>query len=213
MPNYYYDDAVYDADLVWIAAFMAQRMNNGYVKADDAIGMTRANSQLVREILRDHLNRICDEDRELAQEARQYYRGFTFRLLQGQINNFDLASLQAADKDQVNNRELNIIASLPSGFLRHKEKQRVDAIINNAKGGLVGTVGERVDLNIEVLRCYFSQTYLTNFVTALTDKDQIVYFGFKHDIEPKTKLSIDGKVKRHNGIQTQLNYVTIKGKS
>jgi hypothetical protein len=207
----YHNNDLYDADLVWMAAFVAQRMNNGYVKFGEVTNKT-ANCVLLREIINNHLSLIRDQDRELAKEARDYYRGFTFKLLQGEISSFDRAALTVADHDQVNDRGINIIASLPLGFLRQKEKQRVESIIQKAQGGFVGSVGNRVVVNIEALRSVYSDKYGTNFITARTDQDQIVWFSFKTSLEVGAQVSVEGRVKRHDNNQTQLHYVQLKEK-
>jgi len=68
---------------------------------------------------------------------------------------------------------------------------------------------DRVTANIEVLKCVFSQKWNVYFVTAITDKDQSIFFSYKQDVSPGTILSIKGNVKRQDNNTTQLNRVKV----
>ena len=67
---------------------------------------------------------------------------------------------------------------------------------------------EKVELNIEVVRCNYSDNWNTNYVTAIVD-DAVVFFASSKKLELGSKLRVYGKVKRHKEDRTQLSHVKL----
>lgn len=202
----------YNADDVWAAAVAAQRVNNKYIKyvEPDAIESQKSNRDLLMNFLTD-LSTIRDEDREQGQLIRKYYKGLTFKVLQGKkLNAFDKDVMQLANRDVITSfYDVAVITSLPSCYERAIKRDQDERRIDSARGGFVGAIGNKVELEIEVLRCVFSKNYFVHFVTGVTSEDQAVFFSFKQELKSGLKLKIKGTVKAHRDNSTQLNRVKV----
>lgn len=204
-------DPVYPADAVWAAAFAAHRVNGQYIKVGYARGPGEiCNRDLIRGYL-EHGQDVTDQDRELAQQARSFFKGFSFKALKGDLGYWDKISWEVADKDQINSHGLSVIAALPSSYFRLKHRESLDDVVRNARGGLIGTVGKKIDpICVKVLACVHSIKWFTHFVTAVTDQDQVVKFALKDFVKPGTMLVVQGRVRGHTDNVTQLHYTRVK---
>ena len=77
---------------------------------------------------------------------------------------------------------------------------------------IIGKIKDRVDLRVKVLRSFLSQKWGCYFITALTENDEVVFFGSSKIITKVGDiLDIRGTVKGHrsddHGMITQLNRV------
>lgn len=200
---------------VVVAACAAQRINGQYVRHPYQVNgkmYNKTNRELVYSFLEDQ-SAILDVDRQMAENIKQFYKGYTFKILSGAfVSEFDLNVMKMLEEECIPKSAYNIaiLASLPSFYI--KAKQRSDAYqrVLNCQGGYVGTVGERVTLHIEVLKSVFSQKWGVWFITAITSKDQAIFFSYKQDLAAGTVCQIDGTVKRQDNNQTQLNRVKVK---
>ena len=73
----------------------------------------------------------------------------------------------------------------------------------------VAAVGERVQLNVEVVKAVFSANYNVYFITAKTDGHQMVFFSYREKLPVGEFRTIKGHVKAHRPDATQLNRVRI----
>ena len=206
---------------VWAAACAAQRVNSEYVKEEQ--WMRNATPPYIakrrnRDVMMDFLHgaeTLTDEDRAAGEQCRTFLQSdLTFRALKGKLTEFDGAiSKCLAVQDRfytVSHRyELAVIAALPNFVRRTQTRQDSDQRIRFAQGGLIGKVGDKITVNIEVLSANYSQQFNTFWVCAVTDQDQPVMFGLKEKHDAGTHLSIQGKVKAHRDNLTQLNYVKV----
>jgi hypothetical protein len=102
-----------------------------------------------------------------------------------------------------------VIASLPASYERAVKRDTQNRKLESASGGFVGRVGDKVKLNVEVVRSVFSQQWNVYFVSGITSDDQAVFFSYREAI-PDGKLVVAyGTVKAHRGNSTQLNRVKI----
>ena len=69
-----------NADDVWAAACMAQRLNQGYIKVSEDAPSGQKNRSLVEHYLAD-TSKITDEDREEGKLVRKFYQAYTFKSL------------------------------------------------------------------------------------------------------------------------------------
>jgi len=208
---------------VWAAASAAQRVNGGYFKEstfvwDETAGIQKLNKRRNRDVMMEFLqnpDRLLVEDVEAGEQCRDFLaKDITFRAIKGQLTDFDRSVQQVlAVKDRfytVSNRyELAVVASLPNSAARAQERQTADQRIQFARGGLIGNVGNKVTTNVEVIRTFYKNDFNIYYVTAITDQDQAVTFGFKEKFDVGTHLTIQGKVKAHRDNLTQLNYVKV----
>jgi hypothetical protein len=199
-----------NADDVWAAACMAQRLNQGYIKVSEDAPSGQKNRSLVSHYLAD-TSKITDEDREQGKQVRKFYQAFTFKILKGiKLGEFDNTAMLLSNRDTIDtNYDVAVITSLPSGYERGMKRQTVDQRIAFAKGGLIGRVSDKVSPSIEVLKSVFSQTWNTHYVTGITSDDQVLFFAFKQQLEVGKMYDLYGTVKAHRDNSTQLNRVKV----
>jgi hypothetical protein len=73
----------------------------------------------------------------------------------------------------------------------------------------VAGIGEKVQLNVEVVKAVYSQNYGVYFITAKTDGHQMVFFSYRERKAVGEWLTIRGSVKAHRSDATQLSRVRI----
>ena len=216
MPKYQKLVLNYNADDVWGAAVQAQRINGSYVKLtmiseSDPTLTKLSNRMIVEKLLADPFT-ITDEDREQGKKVRAFFQAYTFKILQGKaLNEFNNTAMLISNRDVITSTyDVAVIASLPSSYERGVKQQTVDQRINFAQGGHVGTIGDKVNLNVEIVKRIWSEKWMTSFVTGITPEDQVVFFAFKHELEIGKTISIQGTVKgQREPNTTQLNRVKV----
>jgi hypothetical protein len=206
----------FNADDVWGAACQAQRINGKYVKlsriseSDPDINQ-QSNRQIIEALLADPFT-ITDEDREQGKKVRAFFQAYTFKILQGKaLSEFNNTAMLISNRDVITSvYDVAVIASLPSSYERGVKQQTVEQRINFARGGYIATVGDKVSVSIEVLKCVYSEKWGTHFVTGINSEDQITFFAYKKQLEIGKTISIQGTVKsQRNPNTTQLNRVKV----
>jgi hypothetical protein len=208
---------------VWASACAAQRINSGYFKdivwewnevKNRNMVVKRKNRELMMELL-EHPERLLVEDVEQGEELRHWLQNdLTFRALKSQLTEFDTATRKClAVKDRfytVSERyELAVVAALPNVMLKAKAREAAQDRLSTTSGELIGNVGDKIQLNVEVIRTVFSKNWNVNFVTAVTADNQAVFFSYRQDLTVGHFHTIRGSVKAHKDGQTQLNRVSI----
>ena len=206
---------------VWAAACAAQRINGEYLKEDQWMPNAtppyiakRRNRDVMMEFLMSPTDLTVD-DVEAGEKCRNYLQNdLTFRALKSKLTEFDTATqkcLAVTDRFYtVSQRyELAVVAALPNVYAKATAREATQDRIAETSGELIGNVGDKVTLNLEVIRTVFSKTWNVNFVTAITEDNRAVFFSNKEKFDAGTHLSIRGTVKAHKDIQTQLNRVSI----
>jgi hypothetical protein len=208
---------------VWAAACAAQRVNGGYYKEshfewNEATQVNQLVKRRNRDIMMEFLqnpHQLLVEDVEAGEQVRDFMqKDLTFRALKGQLTDFDQSVSKCLAVTErfytVSNRyELAVIAALPNSARRSQERQDAQQRIQFAQGGLIGSVGDKITANVEVISASYSQPYNIFWIRAITDQDQPVTFSNKHKFDVGTSITIQGKVKAHRDNLTQLNYVKV----
>jgi hypothetical protein len=213
-----------DADTVWSAACAAQRINGEYVKmvtsyatCDEILPNSleqaetkQTNRQIIDRLLAD-TSMITDADRVQAEAVRKYYKGFTFKILQGKmLSEFDNNAMVIANRDVIEaTYDVAVIASLPASYERAVKRDTLNRKIESVSGGFVGRVGDKVKLTVEVVRSVFSQQWNVFFITGITSDDQAVFFSYREAIPTGKMIVAQGTVKAHRDNSTQLNRVKV----
>ena len=199
---------------VLAAACAAQRVNGTYIKVPLQLGDNKprqTNRELVYQYLEDE-SFITDADRLLAEDIKEYFKGYTFKVLSGAyLSEFDRNTMKILEEEFTpEGYNVALLCSIPNNYLKAKKRDEADRRTRFAQGGYIGKIGERLNLQVEVIRCIFSQKWGIFYITAMTTSDQAVFFGYKQEVAEGTVLNIDGTVKRQDNNQTQLNRVKIK---
>jgi hypothetical protein len=204
-------DAI-DADLVWSAACTAYRINGGYFKEPETIGdqvIRPTNRDLVRRAL-DQDELITDADRELARNCRRHMAAaVTLQALRAELGEWARITARVCDLNKITSMyDFSVITAMPHSYVKQLKKESVDARLARCDG-LIGKLGDKVELAVEVVRNNYSAKYNTWFVSAVTGDDHAVFFAYREEIRPETNLNIRGTIKRHTDSATQLNRVKL----
>jgi hypothetical protein len=198
------------ADDVWGAACAAQRINGSYVKYIPDGEQGETNRQMIDNFLA-NTDLITEADREQGKLVRTYYKGLTFKILQGKkLNDFDNTAMVIANRDVIESTyDVAVIASLPSCYERSVARDNINRKLENASGGYIGRIGDKIKVNVEVVRSSYSQQWNVYFVSGVTNDDQAVFFSYKQPIDAGKLIIAQGTVKAHRGNSTQLNRVKV----
>lgn len=200
----------YSADNVWGAAVVAYRCNKGYVKAIAPDTNQSTNRQLIEQSLKDNVP-LTEADIEEGRKIRQYFKALTFKVIEGkQLTPFLQSAMEIASKDQItDNLGIGTIASLPATYKKMTSRDNVENRIKWARGGFIGEVGDNTTQTIEIVKQLWSNNYNTYYFTGINDKDQVLFFAYKNNMEIGTSVTIEGKVKSHRDNSTQLSHVKV----
>jgi hypothetical protein len=196
------------------AACAAQRVNGTYIKVPYQLGdenKRQTNRELVYQYLENE-SFITDDDRLLAEDIKEYFKGYTFKVLSGAyLSEFDRNTMKILEEEFTpEGYNVALLCSIPNNYLKAKKRDEADRRTRFAQGGYVGKIGERLNLQVEVIKCVFSQKWGIFYITAMTTSDQAIFFGYKQEVATGTVLNINGTVKRQDNNQTQLNRVKVK---
>ena len=205
-------ETTYKAEDVWAASWQAYITNGKqYIKAImPDVPNHKTNRMIVEELLAD-TTQITQESRDMGETMQRYFLGLTFKLIEGKtLSPFLQGAYDAATKHTITSKlDLAIIASLPATYEKSAKRDDVNRRINFARGGYVGTIGDKVSLNIEVIKSLWSQKWNTWYLTGITGEDQVVFFACKESFDIGTHLTIKGVVKGTRDNSTQLNRVKV----
>jgi hypothetical protein len=212
-----YTRPTYNVADIFAAAAAAYRINGAYIKQDEVTFHESgnhtvdkiANKTLVHQFLKGSFD-LRDEDREMGEKVRQHCNGLSFKIITGKtLSEFEQAMLTIADKETTDsNYDIAVVASLPASYERAQARIQQDAMLREKSGTLTDAVGDKVELDIDVVRCNYSNNWDTHFVTATVD-NAVVFFATRNKLELGSKLRIKGKVKAHKEDRTQLSHVKI----
>ena len=212
---------MFTADQVWGLAVAADRINEGYFKEpvwtqpdNDLTGpmvlVKDANKLMVKQWLRtNNFTAATAEDIAKGQEIRNYFNGFLLKQISGKINEFEQQALRIAQMDEFTNRnmlEFAIVSCLPSVMIRDQSRNELAREVRYSTQ-LTGNVGDKIQGEIEVVKCYYSKDYDKFRVTAKL-VDSFVDFWYNSNLEAGDRISIKAKIKSVRGDNTtQLNFV------
>lgn len=210
-----YTRPTYNVADVFASACAAFRINGSYIKQDEVTFHENgnhtvdkiANKTLVHQFLKGAFD-LRDEDREMGDKVRQHCNGLSFKIITGKtLSEFEQAMLTIADKETTDsNYDIAVVASLPASYERAQARIQQDAMLREKGGTLTDAVGDKVELDIEVVRCNYSNEWGVFYVTAIADAG-VVYFARNTKVDVDSKIRIKGKVKRHKEDRTQLSHV------
>jgi len=215
-------DTVVSAQVVWGAAAYADRINGVeyrkepeyLVRADGTFDgntiVRQPNKIHMWEAIRDN-SLITDADRELGRLAHDYVRkNLVVRALKGTLSEFDQALTASVDMEQfMTGADRYEIALVTSQIRAYREGTRLEAVMEDVITTPVAEVGEKIQLNVEVVKSVYSANYNVYFITAKTDGHQMVFFSYREKIKNGSWITIRGSVKAHRPDATQLNRVKV----
>ena len=210
---------MFTADQVWGLAVAADRINEGYFKEpvwstpEDSTPpkvVKNANKLMVKQWLRtNNFTAASEADIEKGREVRNYFNGFLLKQISGKINEFEQQALRIAQMDEFTGKhmlEFAIVSCLPSVMIRDQSRNELAREVRTSTQ-LQGAVGDKIQGEIEVVKCYYSKDYDKFRVTAKL-VDSFVDFWYNSKLEAGDRVSIKAKIKSIRGDNTtQLNFV------
>lgn len=202
---------VYPMTDVFAASAMAYRVNGDQYLKYPSFGSVRPNWDLMVEALTSMPENITDADRQRGDEVRRHFRRVLFTILSKDVvSSFDRSISEFLDNETTRSAlEIAIIASLPKVHAADVARRSVDERINFARGGYIGAVGDRIEVEVEVLRTIYSKNWNCYFMTAITTDEQLIRWSASNSVETGLKTTIRGTVKSHTENQTKLGRVKI----
>jgi hypothetical protein len=150
-----------------------------------------------------------EADIEKGREVRNYFNGFLLKQISGKINEFEQQALRIAQMDEFTGKhmlEFSIVSCLPSVMIRDQSRNELAREVRYSTQ-LTGNVGDKIQGEIEVVKCYYSKDYDKFRVTAKL-VDSFVDFWYNSNLEAGDRISIKAKIKSVRGDNTtQLNFV------
>ena len=208
------------ANRAWGAAVAAFRINGSYIKTQKWPGfdysafvgpMRIPNKTLAKSLLSDLENEITSEDIEKGKDVQRYYKTFIFKVISDKpLSDFDKQAMRVSECEEITCEfDFAILISLIGVSIQKRQRDSVEQKIAFASGGFIGSIGNKVTVEVEVIKTVFSQAWNTYYSTAITNANQAVFFSCKKYLAVNEKLKIVGTVKAHKENKTQLNRVKI----
>lgn len=158
------------------------------------------------------LLKVTQEDKELAEEIRSYFRRLMFAAVTGE-NEFQtkVNSLLFTENMPVN--EIGYVACLPSVYKRDYARNQINKRIKTVDEEYLAPIGSNIlDKDCEVLSCQRSKNFDAWNVDAIIENKMVSWMS-KVDLKPGACVVVKAKVKdhskhwKHETPVTRLNYV------
>ena len=220
-PRQQHTDIVVSAEQVWGAAAYADRVNGGEYRKEPEYRVAedgRITDEVVRQANKIHMwnaitdaSRITPPDMETGRLALDYVRkSLVIKGLKGNMSEFDQALSHVVEMEQfLTGADRYEIALVTSQIRAWREGTRMEAVLEDVDRTPVAAVGERVQLDVTVVKAVYSTNYNVYFITAKTDHNQMVFFSYRERLPVGDRCEIKGTVKAHRTDATQLNRVRI----
>jgi len=213
-------DVAVSAEVIWAAAAYADRVNDGEYRKEPeyCVIEDRITGEVVRQPNKIHMwqairdaSLITDQDTETGRRALDYVRrNLVIKGLKGTLSDFDRSLSHVVEMEQfLTTADRYEIALVTSQIRAYREGTRMDAVLADVNTDPVAAIGERVELEVTVVRAVYSTNYNVYFITAKTTANQMVLFSYRERRPVGECLRIRGAVKAYRQEATQLNRVRI----
>ena len=206
----------YTADLVWAAACVAYRVNDGYLKApevnDQGVITRPTNRELVRRYLLDAGEHyVTPADIEQGRKCRQdLVNAATMSALRNRATEWTLLTAEMAALETITtDYEVSVITAMPKSHVQNLARESADGRLAYCETNPVGTDNQMVTVQGEVVRSNYSAKWNTFYVTVISDTNHQVFFAYREGLEPGQPIKLRGRVKGHADRATQLSRVKL----
>ena len=220
-PRQQHTDIVVSAEQIWGAAAYADRINGGEYRKEPEYRVLddgRISDEVVRAANKTHMwtaildtSRITTDDCDTGRQALDYVRKtLVMKGLRGNLSDFDQALSRVVEMDEfMTGADRYEIALVTSQIRAWREGTRIEAVLADVDRTPVAAVGDKVQLNVQVVKAVYSTNYNVYFITAKTDHNQMVFFSYRERLPVGDRREIKGSVKAHRPDATQLNRVRV----
>jgi hypothetical protein len=212
-----FENPSYKTETVFAAACAAHRVNSGYFKEDQIKYFNDgeyevekvANKKLIHQFLTGSFE-VTQEDVDMANNVRQYCHSLSFNILRGKtLSDFENTMLKIAESEMIDSRyDIAVASCLPMSYERNQIRIQENIILREKSGTLDNNIGDKVQLQVEVVRCNYSKQWNIWYVTGTVD-NAVVFFGYKNKIDSGSIINVKGTVKDHKDDRTQLTRVKV----
>ena len=207
---------LYTADQVWGAAVVADRVNGGnyykvpnvQIENDQYVTKNRTNRDLMLDALS---TGVSEADQAEGRAVREWHqKNLTLKSLKGNLSDFDRSMMDMINLDNFDTRADRYALSLvPSQVRAYTNGRREEDARERSIGGHIGQEGDKVTLDVEVVRSNYSQKWTVWFNNAITKEGKMIFFSYREQLAAGAQLRIQGTVKAHRDDSTQLNRVKV----
>ena len=190
-------------DVIWAAACEAHVINGGYIGASSANPQNkRFNKHIMLQLISEPSS-ISEASFEKGKDVQAYLKGLVFQMLSDSLTYYSQKLVRIASTDYENEEdvvpEIGIIASAPRAVEKHMEREYARSNIENSTGGYIGNIGDRVQLEITILKVVYSEQWNCYYINALTSTDSVVLFSSsKNELQRiKSEHLISATVRSH----------------
>jgi hypothetical protein len=197
--------------LAFSVAVAAYRINGGYYKEPQVVGnvVLPPNKVLARELINTP-EKITTEDKEQAELLVQYFKGYTFRLLTGQISEFERNFLDLAQQEQIVSRDIGLLCYAPQAYNNYLKTRTQEQKLEQCAREHLGEVGDRASGHLTVISSVYSSNWWCHFITAVTDTGHRIQFVSKQGLTEDGRYTFKGKIRElADSYVTKLNYVKL----
>lgn len=160
------------------------------------------------------LIRITQEDKDLADTIRHYFRRLIFSAI-ADDNSFESNVNQILNSESIAPNNFGFIACLPSVHQRYIASSKVNKASNTCDASYVGSVGEHIaDRDCEIIEVFKSKNFEAFNITAIIDNMMVSWMSkFEPQVGPA--VVVRAKIKelsthyRNSNPVTRLNYVKV----
>jgi hypothetical protein len=134
----------------------------------------------------------------------------TLQALKTELGEWARITARVCDLDTVDSLyDLSVITAMPHSYIKQLKKESVDARLARCESGVIGKIGDKVVLDVEIVRNNYSAKFNTWFISAITKDNFGIYFAYREEMKSATHVTIRGTIKRHTDCATQLNRVKV----
>lgn len=211
-------------------ACAAQRENGSYIKSAEVVFASDGSAMATKESNKvlilfalgsisapnpnnpPPLLKITDEDKELAEHIKSFYRRFMFAAVQGE-NDFQTNVNAILGSETMTINQFGYIACLPSLFGRDFGQNQVKKFSKRVDNEHLGSIGESInDADCEILYCQRSKNFDAFNIDAIIDNKMVSWMS-KKQLKLGPCVVITARIKdhvkhwKHENAVTRLNYV------
>lgn len=151
---------------------------------------------------------IKDEDLQLADAMRKFFRRLTLKVLEDPDNVFDTTVHELLNKDTMKVSHIGFIACLPVQYFRDSSRIKIKSAARNCEDGFLADVGcWLTDLDCEILEVKKSINFDAWNITAVID-NKMVSWMTKKLLTPGPSVIQKAKIKEHSKHWLHENDVT-----
>jgi hypothetical protein len=210
----------WSAETVWAAAAYAHRINGGeylkdpeYARDDQGLWLDTIvrprNRDIMKQALDDH-SVITEADRDLGHRAQDWLsKSIMMKTLKGSaLSEFEQGLQRAVTMTEFDEWGCRYELALVASQIRaYEQAVQLEAAMEGISAEPIAAIGEKVDVEITVVKSVYSQNFGVFFITGITSDKRAVFFSYRDRLANGHQCRVRGTVKAHRENSTQLNRV------